>query len=69
MPKSKQRKNHKKKVQKRNTIIKAQKKQFQEQMNAQLEQLRKEYMAKSGNTENSQTNEMGLIQPTTGIKL
>lgn len=69
MPKSKQRKNHKKKVQKRNTIIKAQQKQFQEQMNAQLEQLRKEYMAKSGNTENSQTNEMGLIQPTTGIKL
>lgn len=69
MPKSKQRKDHKKKVQKRNTIIKAQQKQFQEQMNAQLEQLRKEYMAKSGNTENSQTNEMGLIQPTTGIKL
>lgn len=69
MPKSKQRKNHKKKVQKRNTIIKAQQKQFQEQMNAQFEQLRKEYMAKSGNTENSQTNEMGLIQPTTGIKL
>lgn len=69
MPKSKQRKNHKKKVQKRNTIIKAQQKQFQEQMNAQLEQLRKEYMAKSGNTENSQKNEMGLIQPTTGIKL
>lgn len=69
MPKSKQRKDHKKKVQKRNTIIKAQQKHFQEQMNAQFEQLRKEYMAKSGNTENSQTNEMGLIQPTTGIKL
>ena len=69
MPKSKQRKDHKKKVQKRNTIIKAQQKYFQEQMNTQLEQLRKEYMAKSGNTENSQTNEMGLIQPPTGIKL
>jgi hypothetical protein len=65
MPKSKQRKDHKKKVQKRNNIIKAQQKYFQEQMNAQIEELRKEYMAKSGNTENTEKNEMGLIQPTT----
>ncbi|NBO23300.1 hypothetical protein EBU94_08190 [bacterium] len=65
MPKSKQRKDHKKKVQKRNNVIKAQQKYFQEQMNAQIEELRKEYMAKSGNTENTEKNEMGLIQPTT----
>jgi hypothetical protein len=67
MPKSKQRKDHKKKVQKRNALMNAQQKIFQQQMNAKIEELRKEYEAKSGKTESDE--QVGLVQPNTTIKL
>lgn len=67
MPKSKQRKGHKQKVATRNKIEKAQQKIFQEQMMRQLEELKKKFESESGTTENMQTNEMGLIQPQTGL--
>ena len=67
MPKSKQRKDHKKKVQKRNALMNAQQKIFQQQMNAKIEELRKEYEAKSGKTESAE--QVGLVQPNTTIKL
>ena len=67
MAKSKQRKGHKQKIAARNNIIKAQQKMFQEQMMRQVEELRKKYAAESGTTENTNTNEMGLIQPQTGL--
>jgi hypothetical protein len=55
MPKSKQRKGHKQKVQVRNTQMKAQatamQKLFNESMKAQIEELKKQYEAESGKTE------------------
>ena len=61
MAKSKQRKGHKQKIATRNKIAKAQQKMFQEQMMKQLEELKKKFAAESGTTENTDTNEMGLI--------
>ena len=61
MAKSKQRKGHKQKIETRNKIAKAQQKMFQEQMMKQLEELKKKFAVESGTTENTDTNEMGLI--------
>lgn len=64
MPKSKQRKGHKQKVQQRNKEAKAQasamQKLFTEAMKTQIEELKKQYEAESGKTD---SNEMGFIQP------
>lgn len=55
MPKSKQRKGHKQKIQTRNAQEKAQasamQKLFTESMKAQIEEMKKKYEAESGNTE------------------
>jgi hypothetical protein len=61
MAKSKQRKGHNQKIATRNKIAKAQQKMFQEQMMKQLEELKKKFATESGTTENTDTNEMGLI--------
>jgi hypothetical protein len=56
MPKSKQRKGHKQKVQTRNKEIKAREsamqKLFNESMRAQIEEMKKKYEAESGTTQN-----------------
>ena len=67
MPKSKQRKGHKKRVQVRTTTMKSEQAKFQKEMMAKMEELRQNFQNQSGTTENSETNEMGLIQPETGI--
>lgn len=67
MPKSKQRKGHKKKVQVRTAALKSEQLKFQKEMMAKMEELRQKFQEQSGTTENTQTNEMGLIQPETGI--
>jgi hypothetical protein len=67
MPKSKQRKGHKKKVQARTDALKSEQLKFQKEMMEKMEELRHKFQEQSGTTENTQTNEMGLIQPETGI--
>lgn len=67
MPKSKQRKGHSKKVQARNSLMKHQQAKFQKEMMAKMEELRQKFQEQSGTTQNPETNEMGLIQPETGI--
>jgi len=67
MPKSKQRKGHKKRVQARTAALKSQQVKFQKEMMAKMEELRTKFQEQSGTTENTETNEMGLIQPETGI--
>jgi hypothetical protein len=56
MPKSKQRKGHKQKIQTRNKEIKAREsamqKLFTESMKAQIEEMKKKYEAESGTTQN-----------------
>jgi hypothetical protein len=72
MPKSKQRKGHKQKIQKRNTELKKIQAKFQKEMMEKMADLRKKYeeaLLQSGDTENTNTNEMGLIQPETGTEL
>lgn len=61
MAKSKQRKGHNQRIASRNQIAKIQQKMFQEQMMKQLEELKKKFASESGTTENTDTNEMGLI--------
>jgi hypothetical protein len=68
MAKSKKRggeKVHRKRVQNRNNIVKAKEnaiqKLFNESMKTQIEEMRKNYEAQSGNTENVETNEVGLV--------
>lgn len=67
MPKSKQRKGHKKRVQARNTEIKSMQKKFQQEMTLKMEELRKKFQEQSGATQNPETNEMGLIQSDAGL--
>jgi hypothetical protein len=56
MPKSKQRKGHKQKIQTRNKEIKAREsamqKLFTESMKTQIEEMKKKYEAESGTTQN-----------------
>lgn len=68
MAKSKKRggeKLHRKRVQNRNKVVKAREnaiqKLFNESMKTQIEEMRKNYEAQSGNTENFETNELGLV--------
>jgi hypothetical protein len=67
MAKSKQRKGHKKKIQERNSLMKHQQAKFQKEMMAKMEELKQNFQNQSGATENTETNEMGLIQPETGF--
>lgn len=68
MPKSKQRKGHKQKVQARNNQAKAQasamQKLFTEAMKTQIEELKKQYEAESGKTN---TDGVGFVQPETTL--
>jgi hypothetical protein len=68
MPKSKQRKGHKQKVQARNKQAKAQasamQKLFTEAMKTQIEELKKQYEAESGKTN---TDGVGFVQPETTL--
>jgi hypothetical protein len=67
MPKSKQRKGHKKKVQVRTAALKSEQLKFQKEMMEKMEELRQKFQEQSGTTQNPETNEMGLIQPKAGI--
>jgi len=66
MPKSKQRKGHKKKIQARNTELKSMQKKFQQEMTLKMEELRKKF-EQSGTTQNPESNEVGLIQSDAGL--
>lgn len=68
MAKSKKRggeKEHRKRIQNRNKIVKAKEnaiqKLFNESMKAQIEEMRKNYETQSGDTENVEANELGLV--------
>ena len=67
MPQSKKRKGHNKKIQSRNTEIKAMQKKFQQEMTLKMEELRKKFQEQSGTTQNPENNGMGLIQSNTGL--
>jgi len=67
MPKSKQRKGHNKRIQSRAAVLKAQQKKFQKEMMEKYEEMRTKLMESSGMTENTETNEMGLIQPEANV--
>jgi hypothetical protein len=67
MPKSKQRKGHKKKIQARNTTMKSQQIKFQKEMMQKMEELRLKYQEQSGTTQNPENNGMGLIQSEAGL--
>ena len=66
MPQSKKRKGHNKKIQTRNTELKAMQKKFQEEMTLKMEELRNKFQ-QSGTTQNPENNGMGLIQSNTGL--
>ena len=68
MAKSKKRggeKAHRKRVENRNKIVKAKEnaiqKLFNESMKSQIEEMRKNYESQSGDTENVELNEVGLV--------
>lgn len=61
MAKSKQRKGHNQKIQERNKQVNREQKMFQESMLKHIEELKKKFESESGKTENTDTNEMGLI--------
>ena len=67
MPQSKKRKGHNKKIQSRNTEMKAMQKKFQQEMTLKMEELRKKFQEQSGTTQNPENNGMGLIQSNTGL--
>jgi hypothetical protein len=71
MPKSKQRKGHAKRIANRNQMVNAQKhkmqKMFDEAIQKQMEELKKQKETQSEETQNPETNEVGLIQSDAGL--